>query len=382
LLLWRAVPATPVRLAVILTSFDRGGTERQMTELIRRIDPARFETHVVCFREQGPWLPRVRERAVSLTEFKLGSFLSPVIVSKLLRVARWLRDQRFAVVHACDMYANIFGLPAATLARVPVRVGSRRGIVSPTQPGLLHLQRVAYRMAHKIVANSDAAAAALRHEGVAPSKVVVIPNGIDLGEEPPPRRRDHPPVITTVANLRQGKGHDVLLHAAIEVTRAWPDAIFQFVGDGPLRASLEQQAASAGLGDHVRFLGHRDDVGDILTASDLFAFPSFMEAFPNGVMEAMASGLPVVATKVGGIPELVQHGRNGLLVPPGDSAALAGAILRMLGSPADADEYGRAARKTIAARYSFERMVTTFEALWEEELAAHTARNYELRTTN
>jgi glycosyltransferase involved in cell wall biosynthesis len=205
-----------------------------------------------------------------------------------------------------------------------VRIGSRRGIVSPVGvAGLLPLQRAGYAVAHRVVANSAAAAARLRAEYLPSRKIVVIPNGIDL--PPAGQRALHTaaPVITTVANLRAGKGHDVLLAAASRILRWFPAARFQLVGDGPLRPALEQQAAALGLGDRVDFLGHRDDVADLLRASDVFAFPSLMEAFPNAVMEAMSHGVPVVASNVGGIPELVTDRRNGLLVPPGDAAALA-----------------------------------------------------------
>jgi glycosyltransferase involved in cell wall biosynthesis len=352
-------------VAVVLTSFDRGGTERQMSELIRRLDPDRFEVHVVCFRLEGPWLARVSERAASVSEFRLGSFKSPRSLSQLIRLAAWFRERRVSVVHACDLYANIFALPAAAIARVGLRIGSRRGIVSPTSTrGLLMLQRLAYKAAHRVVANSEAAAAVLREEGVPGTRVLVIPNGIDMTTLPRVVRRVARRTVTTVANLRDGKGHDVLLDAAALVIRQRPDVSFLLVGDGPRRGALQAQAASHGLGDHVRFLGHRDDVGAILQGSDAFAFPSFMEAFPNSVMEAMAVGLPVVATRVGGIPELIDHEHNGLLVPARDADALATGVLRLLDDTAVANALGDAARRTIEERYSFDQMVRAFETLY------------------
>jgi glycosyltransferase involved in cell wall biosynthesis len=288
----------------------------------------------------------------------------------VFRFARWCREHNIALVQSCDIYANIFALPAAALARVPVRIGSRRGIVNPAgTPGLLTLQRLAYTFAHRVVANSEAAAACLRDEGVPARKIRTIANGIDLQLFAPAPQRERRRAITTVANLRNGKGHDVLLRAFARVRAQVPDATLQLVGDGVLRPKLEALAAALGLAPAVTFLGHRHDVPEILATSDIFAFPSFMEASPNGVIEAMAARLPVVATHVGGIPEIVEHGRNGLLVPAGDDEALAAALIETIERPAQAAALGEAARQTVAGRYSFERMVHEFEALYEQELA-------------
>src|SRR5687768_13905443 len=152
-----------------------------MTELICRLDTARYEVHAVCFRREGAWLPRAEAHAQSVVEFPLRSFKSAATVRHFAALVRWLRRRRIAVLQACDLYANIFALPAAAIARVPVRLGSRRGIVSPVStPGMLPMQRLGYRSAHRVVANSAAAGARVRQEGVAESRIAVIPNGIDL----------------------------------------------------------------------------------------------------------------------------------------------------------------------------------------------------------
>ena len=370
----RAVPLRPTSLCIVLTSFHRGGTERQMTELICRLDPARFDVHVVCFRKEGPWLARVEASAASVTELPVRSLKPRSLLRAVASLARWLRARDIAALHACDLYANIVGLPAGALARVPVRLGSRRGIVSPVSTrGILTLQRLAYAAGHRVVANSAAAAAQLRREGVSSTRIAVVPNGIELAgftvRPPGPGQ-----VVTTVANLRRGKGHDVLLRAAAKVLRRHPGVRFLLVGDGPLKGELEGEARVLGIAGSVDFVGHRDDVSAVLASSDLFAFPSLMEAFPNSVMEAMAAGLPIVATEVGGIPELIANGRNGLLVPAGDSDALAAAIVRLLDERDLASVYGRAARETIASGYSFERMVGAFETLYLDRACAPNGR--------
>ena len=361
----------PIPIALVLTSFEPGGTERQMSELVRRLDPHQFQVHVACFHKSGAWLPRVEAAAAEVAEFGFRSFKSPANVATLRDFAAWLRARGIAVVQTCDFYANVFGLAAAALAHVPVRIGARREIAPPDKTrARLTAQRLAYHAAHRIVANSAAAAQRLREEGVAQNKIVVIPNGIDMRLFSPPTWRRARRVVATVANLREEKGHDVLLRAAALVRQQIPDARFRIIGDGPLRESLRVLASRLRLDDCVEFLGHREDVPALLADCDLYAFPSHTEAFPNGLIEGMAAGLPVVASGVGGMLELVEHGQNGLLVPPGDEQALAGALLDVMRDDALANDLAMAARLTIEHRYSFERMVPAFSDLYLTELAA------------
>ena len=361
----------PIPIALVLTAFEPGGTERQMSELIRRLDPDQFRIHVACFHRSGAWLPRVEAAAVEVAEFRFRSFKSPVNVATLRELATWLRARDIAVVQTCDFYANVFALPAAALAHVPVRIGARRELAPPDKTRAhLAAQRLAYHAAHRVVTNSTAGEQRLREEGVAAGKIAVIPNGIDLRPYSPPTWRRARRVVATVANLRQEKGHDVLLRAAALVRQQIPDARFRIIGDGPLREPLRALASGLRLESCVEFLGHREDVPALLGDSDLYAFPSRTEAFPNGLIEGMAAGLPVVASGVGGMLELVEHRQNGLLVPPGDEQALAASLVEVMRNDSLANELAVAARLTIESRYSFERMVPAFADLYLNELAA------------
>ena len=364
-------PQIPV--AVFLTRFEPGGTERQMTELIRRLSPDRFAVHVACFERAGAWLPRVAERAASIVEFPIRGFARPDTVRQLARFARWCRRERIAVVQTCDLYANIFALPGAALAGVPVRIGSRRELNPDKSAGQIWLQRQAYRAATRIVANSSAARHVLESEGVAPAAIAVVPNGVDLAafpERPADALLASPRTVVTVANLRAEKGHEVLIAAAALLAGEFPAVEFRIVGDGPRRADLERRVRSAGLERQVTFAGHREDVAGLLAGADLFVLPSRSEAFPNSVIEAMAAGLPVVGTQVGGLLDLVDHDRTGLLVKAGDAEALASAMRRLLRDRPAAARLGRAARACIAERYSFDRMVRAFEDLYLTGLRA------------
>jgi glycosyltransferase involved in cell wall biosynthesis len=360
--------AARIPLAIVLTSFDPGGTERQMTELICRLDQTQFEVHVACLRREGRWLSKIEPVASSIGCFPLTSFRSPSAAREIGRFVGWCHTRRLAVVHACDFYANVFALTGAALARVPIRIGARRDILLPERSPAQHrLQALSYRWAHHVVANSHAAAAQLVREGVDSARINVIPNGIDLEQYVPGATRTSRHVVTTVANLRLEKGHEVLIRAAALIAREIPDLVVQLVGAGAMREALLGQIDALRLTKVVRLLGDREDVPDVLDRTGIFVLPSRTEAFPNSVMEAMAMRLPVVASDVGGIPELIEHGRNGVLVPPGDERALAAAVLDLFRNPARASRLAASARATIEARYSFERMVREFEVLYRGE---------------
>lgn len=359
------MPQIPV--AVFLTSFHPGGTERQMTELIQRLDRRRFDVRVACFHREGAWLARV-EGCAPVVEFPISGFTRPATLARAAAFARWCRTHRIAVVQTCDFYANAFALPAAALAGVPARIASRRELAPDKGPAQLALQRQAYRCAHAVVANSGAAADRLRREGIAPSRIHVIPNGISLdrfasAREPRPIR-----TLLTVANLRKEKAHEVLFAALARIAPRHPSLRLRVAGDGPRAQELRALAASLGVADRIAFLGHREDVAALLAEADLFVLSSRSEAFPNSVVEAMAAGLPVVAAGVGGLVELVEPGRTGVLVPADDPASLASALDSLIASPERARQLGEAARAEIARRYSFDRMVRSFEELYLSQL--------------
>ena len=363
-----------IPVAVFLTSFSPGGTERQMTELVERLDRRRFDVHVACFHRTGAWLPRV-EACAPVTEFPIASFARPATLARAAAFARWCRERGIALLQACDLYANAFALPAAAVAGVAARIGSRRELNPDKTRAQIALQRQAYRCAQAVVANSTAAAAALERDGVPRDRVHVISNGITLDRYSTSRQRDgRVRTLITVANLRKEKAHEVLIDAVARLVPVYPELELQIVGDGPRRAELRAIAASRGIARRVRFLGHREDVPALLAAADAFVLPSRSEAFPNGVMEAMAAGLPVVACAVGGLPALVEHGRTGLLVAPDSVPELAAAIETLASSPARAAALGTAAREHVARHYSFERMVGAFERLYLSQLERAGAR--------
>jgi len=344
-----------------------------MTELMRRLDDRRYRVHAVCLRREGSWLPAVIRRAASVVEFPVTGFAKISTLRQLWQFARWCRRERIAILQTCDFYSNVFGLLGGALAGVPVRIGSRRELNPDKTSGRIRLQRLAYRFADRIVANSPAAAGMLREEGVPSSAIALISNGVDAAAYPDRPRRPNVCRVITVANLRPEKSHETLIAAAAQLASVCPDLRYQIVGDGSRRQELEALARARGVSGIVEFLGHRDDVPALLAAADVFVLPSRSEAFPNGAIEAMAAGLPVVACAVGGLLDLIETGRTGILVPPSDPEPLAVALQSLCADPARAHALGREARREVQARYSFERMIAAFDDLYDTELRARPA---------
>jgi glycosyltransferase involved in cell wall biosynthesis len=338
-----------------------------MVNLIRGLDPTLFAVHAACFEARGPWLDAAAERAVSIAEFSIHGFARPATWRQVAAYARWCRRQRIAAVITSDFYTNVFGLTGAAMAGVPVRIAGRREInTDKTIPKLL-LQRGAYALSQRIVANSRAAAARLRREGVRADKVRVVSNGVTMPNAIAPRVPASMTRAIVVANLRPEKGHDVLIDAMAarpELRRLQLD----FAGDGPCRANLEARARRRGVADRISFLGERGDIPALLDRAHLFILPSRTEALPNSVMEAMAAGLPVVASRTGGICELIDDRVTGILVPPGDAGALADAIVRTIADPVRAAALGAEARSTISARFGMSGMVSGFTDILLAEL--------------
>jgi glycosyltransferase involved in cell wall biosynthesis len=344
-----------------------------MSELIRRFDRDRFDVKVACFHREGAWLPRVEELA-PVTEFPIRGLARPATVAQAASFARWCRRHRVQVLQTCDLYANVFALPAAAIAGVPLRVGSRRELNPDKSDAQITLQRHAYRCAHAVVANSAAGRAVLEREGVAASRIRVIPNGVSIERFVPVPAVRPVRTLVTVANLRPEKAHEVLLQAAARLAPSHPELRFVVAGDGPRAGELRALAAALGIERQVNFVGHAEDVAALLREADAFVLPSRSEAFPNAAIEAMAAALPVFACAVGGLLDLIDNGRTGGVGRADDPAALASAIADLAADPARARRIGTAARAQVADHYSFDRMVRSFEDLYLTHLGLAAAQ--------
>ena len=369
------------RVFFLLDSLDVGGTEVQAVELATRLSPERYDVTLGCLRARGPLLERLQGTSVSVREFyPKGGFDSVHGIYQMFRLAMFLRRGRFQIVHTHDLYANVLGIPAAAIARVPVIISSQRdlGHLDLYKSGRRVWLRRLQKLSTAVLTNANAVReAVLAEDHFAPEKVRVIHNGVDLerfSQRSSERAwllpdADQEKWIVLVGNMHGDvKGHTVLIAAAETVVREFPNVRFLFAGDGERRKEFEDQVARLGLGKNFSFLGRRNDVPRILSCCDIGVLPSQAEGLSNAVLEYLAAGLPTIASRVGGNVEIIQEGKTGLLVPPDEPSALAAALLRLLRDFRFAAELGRNGRNFVSAEFSFERMIEKTDQMYTELL--------------
>lgn len=353
----------------MVESLKTGGSERQFVALSRCLDPQQFRVKLGCIQAKGAFL-----EGMEVESFPLGGRLYGVRSWKTrMRLRRHLREQRIAIAHAIDFYANLTLVPSARVAGVPVVIGSQRQLGDLLTPLQSRAQRTIFRWCDAVVCNSNAAAKRLIDEGLAPGKIAVIWNGLtpeafESTAAALPRRPGRVRVGMIARMNSVAKNHSLLLRAAARMQGNAPQVEFVMIGDGPLRPKLEQEAASLGLGDRVQFFGDRRDITAVLASLDVTALPSSSESLSNAVIESMAAGVPVVASRVGGNPELVNDER-GILVPAGDESSLAEAILRLVQNEALRIQMGQNCRRFARENFTMEKMQRKHEALYKELLA-------------
>ncbi len=364
--------AVPRTIAFLPPRLVTGGTQRHLLEVLKFLDRRRFHPVVISAKRGGELGRAIVAAGVELVQLDLGErMLSADFVRCVRETAAVFRDRRVDVVQCFQWRPALIGMLAARLAgRGRVVAGRRSAPIEHGGRGFL--EELVVRMADRIVVNAEA----IRPRGAAGARTEVIPSGVDTSIfHPPPGSRAElrarlglppgHPVIGTVGRLEVRKGTDVLLEAAARLWRnGLPELRLLVVGDGPLRDELPALAARLGIADRVLMLGDRADVSDVLGALDVFVLPSRTEGMSNALLEAMATALPVVATAVGGNPEVVTAETTGMLVPPDDSIAMADAVARLVASPQDAARLGAAARAHVEAHYSAPAMVRRLEAVY------------------
>jgi glycosyltransferase involved in cell wall biosynthesis len=348
-------------------SFSVGGTEGQFVEVACGLDRARWDVHVTCLRAVGPLRARLEAAGLSAWSCGRGSFKSPRVVLAIRELVRYLRAHRIRLVHCFDFYSNVLGVTAARIAGVPAVIASQRELGDLRTPLQRGVYRAVMRLADITLVNTEAIA-----RRIASPHVVVVPNGVDTLRFAPaalrPGRRPGGGTVGTLANLRPEKGLGHLVSAMELVWERHRDERLVIWGDGPLRGELERRVAALGWPVDAVVRGATTTPVTALRGFDVFVLPSLSEACSNVLLEAMATGLPVVATRVGGTPAVIEDDVNGLLVPPADPPALAHAILRLVENPALAARLGRAARATVEMRFDVGRMLGRIEALYDVTL--------------
>ena len=380
-----------ISVAYVLPNLVVGGTEKHVRDLVERIDRGKFAPCVVCTADGGPLEQDLH--ALGIPVFILGyrgfsknpgvAFplaLGAIGAARCFR--RILRERNVRIVHAYLPEANTFGMIASAFSRTPVRIVSKRALCryKDGHPVYSFFESFANLAADAVMVNSRAVAEDVRRtERFLGNKIFLVYNGLDAVADPVGNRAPLPPdlglphdaiPITYVANIREDKAHLCLVEAARQVCDAYPSVRFLFVGRKDREAAdVQRRIRELGLSDRVLLTGLRDDIPAILGASRLVAHPGEQEGFSNAILEAMAAGLPVVASRAGGNPEAVVDGETGLLFPHGDADALARAILSLLRDPARAGAMGEAGRRRVAEHFPIGKMVSEVESLYETLLA-------------
>jgi glycosyltransferase involved in cell wall biosynthesis len=374
-----------IRLAFCIDTFQIGGTELNAARWAEHLPRERFQLTVVHLQADGPLRTRYEQAGAHLVHVPLRNMYGPGAMHQGIRLATFLARARIDVFHAHDLYTNIFGVPWARLAGVPAVVASRRWWKATRGRAHQIANRWACRIAHRVLANSPSVAAMLtREEGIPPAKIVCVPNclaegafrALPIAERAAWRARLHVPpdalVIGIVARLDPDKDHATLLDAFARIATSMPRAHLVCVGDGPQRAELTGLARAMRLNGRVQFPGTLTPPFNLHHLFDVSVLCSVTEAFPNSVLEAMAAARPIIATRVGGIPDAVRDGETGVLIPPGDADALAAALHAVVATPERACRLGTLAQASARAEYSEARVIERLSA-WYESLVPGSA---------
>jgi glycosyltransferase involved in cell wall biosynthesis len=375
----------------LIGSFDQGGSERQALQLTRLLaQSGRFKVHLASLSPEGSLRPMIEDLRLGLIpSFPLTSFYDRNTVHQLRRLVAYLKSSRIDVLHTHDFYTNVFGMAAGALARLPVRIASLRETEGMRTRNQLKVQRIAYSLAHQIVANCNAVRIKLTDDKIRAERVSVIYNGLDFGRLVTtntrreilqllgvPIENESRRFVTIVANMRhEVKDYPMFLKSARRVMDVFPDCGFLLAGEGHLSQGLQSFAHELGIRDSVFFLGRCEKLAELLSVSDVCVLSSKAEGFSNSILEYMAAARPVVATEVGGAAEAIRDGETGYLVASGNDELMASRLLSLLRDPAKAEQMGQAGRRVVEQKFSCEAQLARTEDLYERLLAERSRRH-------
>lgn len=349
-------------------SFHQGGSERQAVQLTRLLrEDSSLNVSIATLENTGVLRGEVEKLGFTeIPEFKLTSFYDANFFKQLKKCARFLRENKIEIVQTHDFYTNIFGMFAARLAKVPLKIASKRETGGMRSRSQKLIEKIAFRQANAIVANSEAVKNYLIAEGISAEKIKVIYNGLDL-ERLTPKMTDRKAIcakldlpdeenvkfITLVANLRHAvKNQPMFLRVAERVLRKFPNAHFIIAGEGELLESLENLAKELKIAENAHFIGRCTQIPELLFVSFACVLTSFNEGFSNSILEYMAAGKPVIATNVGGASEAIIENETGFLVESDDDEAMANRLIELLENEAKATFFGEKGRKIVEEEFS------------------------------
>jgi glycosyltransferase involved in cell wall biosynthesis len=357
-------PPPPLRLLFVINDLARAGAETQLVALALALDPARYDRRIVVLKERNDFADALAAAGIPVVALRRRGWPDLGVALRL-----WGEMRRFRpdIVHSFLFLGNLLAAFVGRLAGVHWIVVSQRCSYDATLPPFWrHVARLSHRLADCVVVNSRAALAEERDAGFPSSRLVHVPNAARLGVFPDEGALgpSSGPQVVAVGQLEAVKGHRFLIEAWPTVRRAHPDACLVLVGEGSARRALGEQARSLGVADAVDFAGFRSPADAFIAGGDVLVQPSLTEGLPNAVLEAMVAGRPVIASRVGGVPELVVDGETGLLVPPADPDALARAIIALLDDPDLRARLGAAGARRARTMFSLDSVRAAVEAVY------------------
>jgi glycosyltransferase involved in cell wall biosynthesis len=367
-------PVGPTRLLLLIAEMEVGGTQRQIVNIAGNLDRARFDPTVLFFRHRSFLVDELQQNGVAVIQVRKRARLDPLFLPRLVSV---LGHGRFDVMHCFGFTAELWGATARRCLPVrlrPALISSVRNTYEWYSDWQWTIKRWVSTQSFRVVSNSRAGAAyACARMGLPDQTMTIVYNGVrslraSAGAAASLRAGLRAStaafVVLFVGRLVEQKGISTLLRAVARLRRGVPEVRVWLAGDGPMRGLLERQIGDAGIGDVVSVLGERNDVGDLIDAADVVVLPSVREGLSNVVLEGMIGGRPVIASRAGGNPELVQDQVTGMLFDIGDDVALCDALARLANEPRLRESLGRAARIRAELEFSVTAMKTKLEGIY------------------
>lgn len=352
-----------------------GGAEKVLIDLASGFNDGRFES-IVCLRKEG-WLSgELIKRGIETHVFSENEVNDIVFLVKLLEI---VQKRRVSIIHAHEFLMNAYSTFIGILSRKPVLTTVHGKSYYCEAWRRMLMMRFASRFSRMITVSNDLLHFLVEMTGIKPHRLKTIYNGIDLAAFKPassvkPTRlsigiNENDFVIGTVGNLYLIKGHTYLINAIPIIVREVQNVVFLFAGRGDQEEHLRTETVNLGIQSKVKFLGFRSNVPELLSLMDVFVLPSLGECLPLSILEAMAMCVPPVVTDVGGNKEIIENGKTGYLVPPGDTEALAEKILFLLRDKGAAEAIGRDARKKVEEKFSLELMLANYDSMYRSLLS-------------
>ena len=359
-----------LKVLQLLEWFDLGGGLETITgEIALGLDRNQFDVEIWCIARGGKLVEEFRKKGITVRVLDINTYFNPLNILKLALLFRQVKPD---IIHTHVYFASTIGRVAARLAGVPICINHVHSMYWHYSKINLLIEKFLSLCTDKIICVSQVVKDfVIRHERIAEIKTVVIKNGITQISGQTPGQRESFGVekkdilIVCVASLLGNKGHEILLQALVLLRKTIPEIKCLIVGEGLMEGGLKKQATELKLDKHVRFLGVRNDVPSILKACDIFVLPSlYREGLPVSILEAMAYGLPVVASRVGGVPEVITDHVNGLLVSPANAPELAQSLLRLILDPDLRKRLSEQAHNDFTEKFEAKVMIRQIEQLY------------------